>query len=308
MRTSDGLALGVDVGGSYVKMCLVRGEEVLARRAFPRPDLSPKDTAAYIAKQAEEISPGIISEAKLGVAVAGAISRHEGGLKAHCPNIRGWWGVDLRELFEPLGFGDGLQALNDANAHAYAEWRVGSAVGTRNFVMIALGTGVGGAIFLEGKLYEGSHGMAGEIGHMKVSPRGPRCNCGKRGCLESFFSSYSIPRELERAGVRVESMKDAFERARADRKILSFIDKASAKMAQIIINVVHLFDPEMVVLGGGVAKSRELLLPLLRKHIERMVFEPFRESFEIRFSSLDEYAGALGAALFALDRTAGTAA
>nr|MBA3443115.1 ROK family protein [Pyrinomonadaceae bacterium] len=180
---------------------------------------------------------------------------------------------------------------NDANTGALGEICYGAARGARNIVYLTVSTGIGGGIVIDGEIYHGSHSFAGECGHMTLVPDGPLCSCGKRGCLEALCSGTAIARQaalavgtgtnsrsvnvlLEMAGGKPENItaKLVFEAARAgDELALSLVDKVCDYLGLAVANLINLFDPEMVVIGGGVAKAGRLLFDPLNHEIEKHV-------------------------------------
>ena len=192
---------------------------------------------------------------------------------------------------------------NDANAAAIAEHRVGAAVGMHHVVVLTLGTGIGGALILDGKLYRGAHGGAGEIGHTVVEADGETCKCGRRGCWEQYASGTG----LARVGFRTVGL---FEQGAFSGEAVGALAKqnfaaATTALNEVgfwlglgIANVVNIFDPEMVVVGGGLGELGELLLAPARE-VLKGALPPGRDLVKVVSAALGADAGLIGAGLLA---------
>jgi glucokinase len=206
---------------------------------------------------------------------------------------------------------------NDANLAALAEQRVGAARGASNVVMLTLGTGIGSGIVLDGRVYRGSTGAGGEIGHMTIDEHGPPCQgtCPGRGCLEVMASGTAIGREGTDAGRR--EPESALGRAVAQRGLVTGEEVAAlavagdqaacSVMAAIgrslgagLASVVNIFEPEVIVIGGGASMAGDLLLDPAREVVAQRALRPSRDRVRIVPAALGEEAGMVGAALFAL--------
>lgn len=308
--------LGIDIGGTNVKAALVSVDGAVV--SFVSAEWSggpPSDAvdsatglAARLGAEGSEANP-----LACGCGCAGLVDRAHGIVRSS-PNLPSWRDVELaKALKERLGLRTALE--NDANAAAYAEYVVGAARGATNAVMLTLGTGVGGGIVLGGRLYRGSHGTAGEIGHSTISLEGPRCSCGARGCLEALTSAGSIASRAADllaegrrstlaavSAVRALTAKDVGEAAAAgDAVAAEALAAAGAALGAGLANVVQILDPDVVVVGGGVAAVGEHLLgPARREMAARVQGCDFR-SPRIVPAELGEAAGVVGAALLARD-------
>lgn len=202
---------------------------------------------------------------------------------------------------------------NDATCAATAESQIGAGRGIDNMIMITLGSGIGGAVILDGKLRRGEHGFAGEFGHMLVDPDGPRCPCGRRGCWERYASGQGL-RALARAAAEAGSLDDilaaaghdpggvtgeAIEAAAraGDQGAIGVLDEFADWIAVGLSNLTNAFDPRAFVLGGGLADMEDLLGAAIRRHLsDRLYSARLRPHPEIRFAALRRQAGAVGAA------------
>jgi len=202
---------------------------------------------------------------------------------------------------------------NDADAAAWGEYRCGAGRGLRSFLTVTLGTGVGGALVLEGSLWRGADGMAGEVGHVNVEPQGRPCGCGSRGCLEQYASASGIvlhAREgLARgeksslAALAPEALTSAAIAAAArtgDRLAVACLDEAGRRLGQVLAGVaVNLLNLEGVVIGGAASASFDLLLPALRAELFCRAFRAQARSFKLLCAQLGDTAGVIGAGLLA---------
>jgi glucokinase len=201
---------------------------------------------------------------------------------------------------------------NDVNLAALAELRVGAARGARFVVMLTLGTGIGGAIVIDGRLYRGADGAAGELGHVTVDADGPPCACGNRGCLEAVVSGSA----LGRAGARFAAANPGSAVARAtpvtgehvselalagDPDARTVVESMGELLGAGLVGIVNTFNPEVVVIGGGASRLGELLLEPARRVVAARALRPSRDTVRIVPAALGPEAGLIGAALFARD-------
>ena len=208
-------------------------------------------------------------------------------------------------------FGVPVFALNDANAAALGECFAGRAKGVQNVLMVTLGTGVGGGIVLGGKIFGGTRGIAGELGHFTLYQDGPRCPCGKRGCFESYAATTALVRRAKEAtGEADMNGRIVFSRAAdGDQAMLAVLSAWIDDIAAGISGLVHIFNPQMVLIGGGVSAQEALLIAPLRERVLRSVMPRFAECLQLEAATLGNDAGMICAARFYLDcvRQEGTA-
>jgi glucokinase len=215
--------------------------------------------------------------------------------------------------------GLGMPALleNDANAAALAEYRLGAGRGCRHMVLIAIGTGIGGGLILDGRLYHGASGGAGEIGHMLVEPQGRVCGCGRRGCLEAMASGRALNADAQEiATSEPDGLVAQFARRDGDEpdaRILdeaaeagdasarAAIERAGAYFGGGLTNLVNVFNPEVIVLGGSIRKS-DLYLESALAVMRRDAYAQHLSDVRIVEAQLGDEAAAIGAALLALER------
>jgi len=316
--------IAVDLGGTKIAAGVVSGDlEILAREnsctcADGGVDAVVARVVGICRSMVERQGMNISQVGGVSIAACGAIEP-ERGLVVFSPNLPGWCNVPLRDMVaERLGIGAML--INDANAAALGELRAGAGVGKKELIYLTLGTGIGGAIIIGGRLYTGSTGSAGELGHMTINTGGRRCNCGNTGCLETLASGTAIARDAidriaggalssltEMVGGRLENIdaeKVAIAARAGDPVALDVINRAAFYLGLGMVNLVNIFNPEMIVVGGGVAGMGEILLGPAREAVAERAFPVSAESVSVVASQLGSGAGIMGAAIFALQKMA----
>jgi glucokinase len=308
--------VGLDLGGTKIlSVCVDRdlniaGQDIRETEAESGPD-------AVIARMADSALAAADDRTILavGVAAPGPIKTGEGVITTP-PNLPGWLNVPLgTRISELLGMPAWVE--NDVNAGALAEHRIGAGRGSRHLVMVAPGTGVGGGLVLDGRLYHGASGGAGEIGHMQIDPRGPRCPCGRNGCLERLASGSALD-EQARAIAEAEpdglvAMLAAREKEGPDARILdlaaeqgdelalSALMQAGTYLGAGITNLINIFNPEVVVIGGSLRKSALYMRSAL--NVARpQAFPQHAADVRIVEAELGDEAPAMGAAIIAWER------
>lgn len=306
------LTIGVDVGGTKVAAGVVddRGRilETL-RRATPA--ASPERTAAVIADVVTELH-GRHRASAVGVGAAGFVDE-AGGTVAFAPNLA-WRGEPLRTKVAGL-VGLPVTVENDGNASAWAEFRFGAARGHEHVTFVSVGTGIGAGFILDGRLYRGRWGMAGEPGHFRVVPDGRLCGCGNRGCWEQYASGSALVTEARDLAMRAPGgamrlLQLAGGDAAAiggpqitqaakegDPAALRCFSIVGTWLGQGLADLAAILDPGCIVVGGGVSEAGDLLLGPARAAFERaLTGAGYRPRVEIAKAALGEDAGIVGAA------------
>jgi glucokinase len=304
-------AIGIDIGGTKARGALVdeRGQILLVGQRPTDPE-SGSDEVPLVIKELLEGSPSPV--AAIGVAIA-AFVEHPAGRIAFAPNLS-FTNADL-ELTIAGSFGIPVVVENDANCAAWAEHLCGAGKGVRDMLMVAIGTGIGGGVIAEGRLYRGSRGFAGEFGHMPISIGGPRCSCGNAGCLEAWASGSALGRMArERAGGHEDSevlrlargvpdnITGAIVGAAADvhdEFALQLLNELGFRLGVGLSGLAKAFDPEMIVVGGGVSEEGELLLAAARAEMNLRFKDQVAPPILVS-AALGNDAGVVGAALLAL--------
>lgn len=294
------LLAGIDIGGTNTQVVLCDARlEVVARAAAPTPARQGGDA---IARAAAALVHGLVRDRTsevvgVGVGAAGVIDQQAGRILAASDSFAGWAGFPLgARLADELGVPTLVQ--NDVDAFLHGEADAGAAIGIDNALGITLGTGVGGALWLDGRLWRGPHGAAGEIGHIPGFGDEP-CTCGGRGHLETVASGRGISRRFERDTSRHLSTRDIAQLAQdGDPAAVSAFRRAAIGLARGILMVTGLLDVTNVVVGGGVSAAWPLLGPMVQAAIES---EPpvSGERITVVRSRLGSDAVALGAAAYA---------
>lgn len=314
--------IGVDVGGTSIRAARVGpGGQVFQRFESPSPAHDQElmvDALLQVVEEAADAGTGRGDARAVGLGAAGYILQ-ERGVIMEAPNIA-WRDVPLRSIVSER---TGLTVFldNDANAAAAGEHLFGVARGVDDFICLTLGTGIGGGIFIDGKVYRGHRGTAAELGHATVDPAGPVCGCGRRGCLEAMASGTALEREAARlAALDPDSMLngtcggdlwrlDGETVARAaeagDGAALEAFEYVSLWLGIGIASFIHIFDPELVVLGGGMSRSGHLLLDSVRRTVAEHGIPCLVRDASVELSSLGGDAGVVGAAAMAWEGIGG---
>jgi glucokinase len=288
--------IGVDVGGTRVKIAAIEEGRVLRSTSFETPVGKPPSTLFdLIAASVHHLDP---SPKTLGVAIPGEVDGT--GRCYRLPNIPGFDGVPIKTELERRT-GAVVTVENDATTAALAESLFGHGREHASFLSVTLGTGVGGGVVLGRRLIRGAHGFAGEIGHVTVdsSPGAPRCGCGQRGCLEAFAGTHAILRVFRETGGSVtatEILEVAESARRGEAAGCAALGQVSDALAIAINSIQNVLDLNAVVFAGGVSKSFDLLERRLRDGLRARRFaEPLSE-VPLLVSELGEHAGVVGAA------------
>lgn len=302
-------AAGIDVGGTKcLGVVLDPAGEVLREEKWPTPR-GGDAIVEVLAEMADALRPWDT----IGVGVAGLVTR-DGVLRA-APNLPGVRELDVRGRLSRL-VGAPVWVDNDATCAALAEWHLGAASGATDVVLVTLGTGIGGGHVVGGRPARGANGFAGEPGHMVVDPDGPPCVCGGRGCWERYASGAGLVRfareaaeggRLDRvvdiAGGDPEAVRGEHLRAGAlegDLDAREVFEHFAWWVALGLVNLTNLLDPEVLVIGGGLAESADLYLDAVVREFGRLLYAPAnRPHPRIIVAGLGERAGAMGAALLA---------
>jgi glucokinase len=303
--------VGVDIGGTKVACVLADVEgNILARQWQPtRAGEGWQVVVQQLFEMTERVLEGVSYRQVRGIGIScGGPLDSQRGVVYSPPNLPGWDAVPIKQVFEDR-FGLPARLENDANATALAEHRFGAGRGTRNMVFMTWGTGVGGGLVLDGRLYRGTNDLAGEIGHTTVLLDGPLCGCGKRGCLEALVSGPSIARRArELAGESPESLiwqrtspneataQHVVEAAHAGDTFARFVlAEAGTYMGIGIANVAQILNPERVVLGTIAVKAGDLVLKPLRQALQVHAWSRVREVLQVVPAELGDRAQDLAA-------------
>jgi glucokinase len=318
-RSMSKLALGIDMGGTGIKLGLVdvRGK-LLKTIRLPTPrETNPKMMVHHIAMQAKVLlaSLGRSKVCGVGIGCAGDVDPIRGVIRIS-PNLD-WTAVPLKSLIaRHLKYPILLD--NDANVAAWAAYIVEAKRRVNNLICITVGTGIGGGLVIDGKLYHGATGSAGEIGHMTLYPEGVPCNCGNRGCLERYIGAKAMTQEAKTAieaghktilrkwiregGSKLTPLLIQQAARAKDPLAIQLWEQAGERLGVALASTVNLLNPEWIVIAGGLSRSGPLLLAPLRRTIRNRSFPTPAKAVKIVVSKLDQDLGMVGAGLLAHER------
>ncbi|MBU1905684.1 MAG: ROK family protein [Candidatus Omnitrophica bacterium] len=294
--------VAVDLGGTNLKLALIDSKyRIIDRRSLSTKKFRKKeDLISAIVNSVNNIIAGnsLVRKNILGVGLGlpGPVDIKR-GIVHFLPNIPGWKEVNLQKILKkrlklPV-FID-----NDANLMCLAEQRLGAAKGLRNVVCLTLGTGVGGGIIIEDRLYRGSNFAAGEIGHMPINEKGPLCNCGGVACLEAYIGNVPILKEAKKmfgSGISLEGVSLLAKRGNKEAKKFWLI--IAKRLAANIIGVVNLLNPDAIVIGGGVAEAGLVLFDRIKDIVKKQAMPVQARAVKILRAKMGNNAGLIGAAL-----------
>ncbi|MBL7170797.1 MAG: ROK family protein [Candidatus Omnitrophica bacterium] len=297
------LAIGIDVGGTNLKFGLVnKNGKILKEIILPTlGHLGKGMVLKRVIEGIREISCGVKKNKILGLGLGTpGLVNIEGVVRGHT-NISGWTNIPLKKILEKE-FGLPAFIDNDVNVMTLAEWACGSAKGSQNVVCLTLGTGVGGGIIIEGKLYHGTGLSAGEIGHIPINFRGPKCMCGNIGCLERYIGNRYIvdmaKKYFKKEKRSILTPELLAKRAKhGDRLALKVWDEVAECLAAALSGVVNFVNPEKIIIGGGVSNAGNVLFTPLRKKLRQKAMPIPVKNVKIIKAALGERAGIIGAAM-----------
>ncbi|HZO73357.1 MAG TPA: ROK family protein [Ktedonobacteraceae bacterium] len=322
------LVIGVDLGGTQIRTAVLQGATLKSRVNLltgedPTPDhIMPRIFQAV--EQALEAADTTLDEISgIGIAAPGPLDNRTGVVFAP-PNLPGWDHVPLKDLFQQR-FNVPIFVENDANTAALGEYMFGAGRGSKEMVYMTISTGIGGGIISNGKILEGVSGTAAELGHMTIDWRGERCNCGNIGCLEAITSGTAIGRranEMIAIGKGEELLAFALAQQKpveenkpgatpstihVNARTVAMAAEAGIPLARDIIaraaealgvglvNIIHIFNPELIILGGGVTQMGAILLDPARRIVEQRAMSVPREAVRIVLAELGINVGLVGA-------------
>lgn len=322
LNPSGGCALGVEINVDYLLAILTDfTANILWRK---RVAIDPREGQQKILSEIEAlISNGLHTEQSSGlkvlgisIAVPGLVDYRNGYLKI-APNLQ-WHDVPILDILQER-FDIPIFVENEANAAALGEYYFGAARGVENFIYLSTGVGLGGGIVIDGKLFRGSFGYASEVGHVTFDVDGELCGCGKRGCWETFVSPRAVERRVRRtlrtgtgensiirdmAGGNLEQItfKMVLEAARnGDKVAVAALHEVGGYLGIGIANLLNIFNPKMIVLGGAFNQGSTIILPVVQETVEANTLSPNRENVDIVASAHGTDASVMGAVAIVLD-------
>jgi len=313
--------VGIDIGGTNIKYGLFDDHgKVLYKEQRPTlVEKGPMPLMHLITNISERLLDYAAEEDYhikwLGVGSPGAVDNKSGTVIGPCPNIKGWQGMEIGIILsEHLNMP--VYVDNDVNAMALAELRFGAAMGAKSVVCATVGTGIGGAVIIDGKVWHGANATAGELGHITINMNGPKCACGNNGCIEAYCSSQMI---IETVKSRLNNnmtpifndilegnldnlnIKKIFSAVKRKDEIALEVIHATAEYLGIgMAGIVNLLNPEIVVLGGGIVDGGGDFIEVVTKTIKEHAFSSAVEKLRVTKAALGNDAGFIGAGLLGL--------
>ena len=287
--------LGLDLGGTNIKVAVLTFEDEFEVISTDSVDTEAAEGPEGVTENLVRVGSAALSTSgasTLGLGVPGHFDPESGQILLF-PNLPGEWrGFPLRDRIEEA-LGMDTFMINDARAFTLAEGTLGAGRGCHTVACVTLGTGVGGGLMIEGRLHRGAFGVAGEIGHQTVVADGPLCGCGNRGCVEALVRADVLASTAGRT-----SASDVFDGAReGDGRCLAAVSQMADYLGIGLANVVTMFGPERIVVGGGIAEAGDLVLGPVTAAVKRRVTLVPTEKIEIVPAHFGRFAGAVGAAL-----------
>lgn len=298
--------IGLDLGGSQIRLAFIspKGQRAGKILTVPVTDRDLKVVLTLLVDSIRKLKSIGPRPSAVGIGIPGFIRMDDARIY-RSPNFPGWRNVPIRDLLESK-LNCPVQVENDANAAAFGESWVGCGKGLQSLLYLGLGTGVGGGIVLDRGVWHGREGMAGELGHITVDPNGPICGCGNQGCLESYASATAVVRsyieKTGRARTDLTARDVAFKARRGNQKARAVFVELGRALGIAIADLLNIFDPERIAIGGGVAEAWSLFHKPMMDEIGRRVIRPVRLGEKIMRGILKNEAGIIGAAGLAYRR------
>lgn len=313
---SEQQVIAVDLGGTYIRAAVMTADGVMSHHQSSlthakRGPLAVIDEMADLINRTATVAR-LPNDVCVGVASPGPLNPRTGTV-LYTPNLPGWRDIALVDHLQEKTRRT-VRLANDGNCGALGEVRFGSAMGVQDLVYLALGTGVGGGIISGGVLVDGVCGLGAEVGHIGISMDGPRCTCGSVGCLEAFVSGWAIQREAEAVATTTDG-KFMLELAKGgplhagivanaaaqdDPVAILILDRAGRALGAAMGVFTNIFNPQMIVIGGGVAAIGDHLLEPAKQVLQMHCFADMRTDLTIGYSPLGKDTGIFGAAALAL--------
>jgi glucokinase len=303
--------IGIELSESKLRAATVNNEGVITERR--EAELQADGLVAQVAQLVSELRQNANGIEAVGVAIPGLVNRQTDRVVAS-RDLPGIVRENLHaEFIEATGLRFELE--NDANAAAYGEFKIGAGRGGRDLFYITIGDGIGGAIILDGKLWTGVSGLAGEVGHITIDTEGAECECGNTGCLETVASAPNIVRRanerlnrdstssLSKLAINKNFTADdlAREAKEGDDFSLMMIERTGKYIGTGVASIINLLNIGRIVLGGGVMQAGDLILNPIIQEAKRRAFQPCFEATQILAAALGEDAATIGAAMLARD-------
>ncbi|WP_300379524.1 ROK family protein [Clostridium sp.] len=305
--------LGIDIGGTSVKIGLVteKGEILYSNNYNVSFDKYETPIFETVKKSIESfLKENSIEKDEIegiGVSATGQINTNTGTVVGVGGNIKNWCGTEIKNELEKI-YKIKTTVINDANSMIIGEQWIGKGKSYKNIIGITIGTGVGGGIIIDSNILLGSIGIAGEIGHFSIKDDGKLCTCGNKGCYEQYASMTALIKEVKKNYEYVDNLN--YNKDEINGKIIfNEIEKGNIKLELILkdwiydigsglVSLVHIFNPEIIIIGGAVSKQEKLFIEPLRKYVIRHVMRMFGRNLKVEAAELENQAGLVGAVYY----------
>ena len=294
--------IGVDLGGTNLRVALLTQQyKIVDKYSLSTRKFEDKDglISAILHAIDQIIENNDLAKANIvgvGLGLPGPVDTTRGIVHTFT-NIPGWKEVNLKRILEQK-LDIPVRLDNDTNLMCLAEYRLGKAKGLKNVVCLTLGTGVGGGIIIDGKLYRGSNFVAGELGHMPINEEGPRCKCGGVACLEAYIGNSRIKSEAQKLFRRDISLEELSALSkRGDARARYIWSELGRRLGIALVGAVNLLNPDAIVIGGGIANAGEVLFSTAKKTIAQRAMKVASRHVKVLKAQLGNDAGLIGAAI-----------
>ncbi len=309
--------IGIDIGGTNIKGVLTNEDGHIINSKKVTTGNSSKDiddgicNLIYKLSETRNISVNTIKA--IGIGAAGAIDKKK-GIIITSPNIQSWTNYPLAKNIEKR---TGIKVFleNDATAAVIGEWWKGYGQKYKNWIMLTLGTGIGGGAIINNKLYTGQNGSAMEFGHTTINHRGKKCLCGNRGCLETYGSATAVTkftksnlRKYTKSSIHNRLLNEKLtsklvyeEAIKGDELANTIFNMISIYLGIGVSNLVNIFNPEAVIFGGGLSKASDLILPIVKNTVNERALKGLKENIKYIVVKKEDKSPCLGAAKIAID-------
>lgn len=308
--------IGVDIGGTQVKLGIIDEKGTVVKSAAYDVAFDGYDTPiidTVVIRLAQFIKENNLNNALIkgiGVSATGQIDAKEGKVVGAAGHIKNWEGCCIKEHIKKFYSGP-VSVMNDANCAALAEQWIGGAKGVSDAVVITIGTGVGGGIIVNSEILCGTAGGAGELGHITIRNNGKKCSCGNRGCYEQYASSTALVRMVKQVNKtgKLESdlWKDGiingrtiFDAVGKDSSLKKILDQWINYIADGLVGIIHTFNPQVILVGGGVSAQKDLFIDPLRTKVVNRVMPEYAKVLKLDSAKLGNDAGMIGAVYYCM--------
>jgi len=304
--------LGIDIGGTAVKIGIVSEKgEIVNKYSY---DVAFDDYETPIFETVKKVIVTFLKdsnvEAKdlsgIGVSATGQIDSNIGSVVGVGGNIKNWCNTEIKRELESI-YNVRTTVVNDANCMVIGEQWLGRAKGYRNVIGITIGTGVGGGIIVDSKILLGNIGIAGELGHFSIDTNGRKCTCGNVGCYERYASMTALVKEVKENYEKLGNIQFAKEKVNGmvifselerNKELQNIVSEWIKNISKGLISLTHIFNPEIILIGGGVSKQEKLFIEPIREIVLNSVMKKFSQNLKIEAAMLGNDAGLVGAVYY----------